>query len=70
MNASVIAHELGHVALGHPAADDDFPGQNALRAALECSASLLSFRSGHIAKWLMVTLLAAWLSRGDELRSG
>lgn len=65
--ASVIAHELGHVALGHSKRRMiDFSGQNALRTAL---AMLLSrFLPGlgvYIAGWL-TQMLAAKLSRSDE----
>ncbi len=64
---SVIAHELGHVALGHSRRRMiDFSGQNAMRVAL---GSLLSrFLPGlgiAIANFL-TTLLAARLSRVDE----
>lgn len=65
--ASVIAHELGHVALGHSRRRMiDFSGQNALRAAL---AMLLSRFIPGIGVWIangLTTLLAARLSRGDE----
>lgn len=65
--ASVIAHELGHVALGHSRRRMiDFSGQNALRAAL---AMLLSRFLPGIGLWvsnMLTTLLAARLSRGDE----
>ncbi|MEM7718862.1 MAG: M48 family metallopeptidase [Pseudomonadota bacterium] len=65
--ASVIAHELGHVALGHSRRRMiDFSGQNAIRAAL---AMLLGrFLPGigvYIANFL-TTLIAARLSRKDE----
>ncbi len=65
--ASVIAHELGHVALGHSRRRMiDFSGQNALRTAL--GMVLGRFIPG-LGMWLasMVTsLLAARLSRKDE----
>ena len=65
--ASVIAHELGHVALGHARRRMiDFSGQNALRTAL--SMVLSRFLPG-IGVWIangITTLLAARLSRGDE----
>ncbi|ETX30720.1 M48 family metalloprotease [Roseivivax isoporae] len=65
--ASVIAHELGHVALGHARRRMiDFSGQNAIRTAL--AMVLNRFLPGvgvAIANGLM-TLLAARLSRGDE----
>jgi len=65
--ASVIAHELGHVALGHARRRMiDFSGQNALRTAL---AMVLSRILPGIGIWVangLTTLLAARLSRGDE----
>jgi putative metalloprotease len=65
--ASVIAHELGHVALGHSRRRMiDFSGQNALRTAL---AMVLSRFLPGIGVWIanaLTTMLAARLSRGDE----
>jgi metalloprotease len=65
--ASVIAHELGHVALGHTRRRMiDFSGQNAVRVAL--AAVLGRFLPG-IGIWIangLVALLAASLSRKDE----
>jgi putative metalloprotease len=65
--ASVIAHELGHVALGHSRRRMiDFSGQNALRTAL---AIVLSRFLPGIGIWIangLTTLLAARLSRSDE----
>ena len=65
--ASVIAHELGHVALGHSRRRMiDFSGQNALRTAL--AMVFARFLPG-IGVWIanmLTTLLAARLSRGDE----
>ncbi len=65
--ASVIAHELGHVALGHSRRRMiDFSGQNAMRAAL--GMVLGRFIPG-IGIWLanmLTTMLAAKLSRSDE----
>lgn len=65
--ASVIAHELGHVALGHSRRRMiDFSGQNALRTAL---AMVLSRFIPWVGVWIangLTTLLAARLSRGDE----
>ena len=65
--ASVIAHELGHVALGHSRRRMiDFSGQNALRTALAMVLSrILPGIGGYVANVLM-TLLAARLSRSDE----
>ena len=65
--ASVIAHELGHVALGHSRRRMiDFSGQNALRTAL---AMILSRFLPGIGVWVagaLTSLLAAKLSRKDE----
>jgi len=65
--ASVIAHELGHVALGHSRRRMiDFSGQNALRTAM---AMVLSRFLPGIGVWIangLTTLLAARLSRSDE----
>ncbi|MDR9483934.1 MAG: M48 family metallopeptidase [Sediminimonas sp.] len=68
--ASVIAHELGHVALGHSRRRMiDFSGQNALRTAL---AMVLSRFLPGIGVWIansVTALLAARLSRGDEFEA-
>ncbi|KNG95466.1 M48 family metalloprotease [Pseudaestuariivita atlantica] len=65
--ASVIAHELGHVALGHARRRMiDFSGQNALRTAL---ALVLSRFIPGIGVWIangLTSLLAARMSRSDE----
>lgn len=65
--ASVIAHELGHVALGHSRRRMiDFSGQNALRTAL---AMVFSRFIPWVGAWvanILMTLLAARLSRSDE----
>mgnify|MGYP006275370947 CR=1 FL=1 len=65
--ASVIAHELGHVALGHTKRRMiDFSGQNALRTAL---AMILSRFLPGVGPWIangLMSLLAAKLSRKDE----
>ena len=65
--ASVIAHELGHVALGHARRRMiDFSGQNAMRMVL---ATLLSRVIPGIGVWIangLTALLAARLSRQDE----
>ncbi|CUJ33559.1 M48 family metallopeptidase [Cognatishimia activa] len=65
--ASVIAHELGHVALGHSRRRMiDFSGQNALRTAL---AMVLTRFIPVVGPWIanmLTTMLAARLSRGDE----
>ncbi len=65
--ASVIAHELGHVALGHARRRMiDFSGQNAMRAAL---MMLLNRFIPFIGAWIanaLTALLASRLSRADE----
>ncbi len=65
--ASVIAHELGHVALGHTRRRMiDFSGQNAVRTAL---AMLLNRFLPGVGFWIasaLMTLVAARLSRKDE----
>jgi putative metalloprotease len=64
---SVVAHELGHVALGHSRRRMiDFGGQNAVRVGL---AMVLGRLLGGIGVWVaqgLVALLAAGLSRRDE----
>lgn len=68
--ASVIAHELGHVALGHTRRRMiDFSGQNALRSALTL---VLARMIPWIGPWIantLVSLLAARLSRRDEFEA-
>ena len=65
--ASVIAHELGHVALGHSRRRMiDFSGQNALRTALAMVLSRFIPGIGGILASAMTSLLAARLSRSDE----
>ncbi|MCP5038505.1 MAG: M48 family metallopeptidase [Rhodobacteraceae bacterium] len=68
--ASVIAHELGHVALGHARRRMiDFSGQNALRTAMAMIFSrFLPGLGGYLASFL-TTLLAARLSRSDEFEA-
>ena len=64
---SVIAHELGHVALGHSRRRMiDFSGQNALRTALAMILSRFLPGIGAIIASGLTTLLAARLSRSDE----
>lgn len=65
--ASVIAHELGHVALNHTRRRlIDFSGQNAMRTALGMVLSrILPGIGGWIAS-MLTSLLAARLSRSDE----
>ncbi|MFD2739410.1 M48 family metalloprotease [Sulfitobacter aestuarii] len=65
--ASVIAHELGHVALGHARRRMiDFSGQNALRTALAMVLGRLIPGVGILIANFAARLLAARLSRGDE----
>ncbi|MFV0332620.1 MAG: M48 family metallopeptidase [Tropicimonas sp.] len=68
--ASVIAHELGHVALGHSRRRMiDFSGQNAIRLVL---ASVLNRFLPGLGAWiagLLASLLAARLSRQDEFEA-
>ncbi|MDW4497692.1 M48 family metallopeptidase [Sulfitobacter sp. D35] len=68
--ASVVAHELGHVALGHSRRRMiDFSGQNALRTAL---AMVLGRIIPGVGIWIanaLATLLAARLSRQDEFEA-
>ncbi len=65
--ASVIAHELGHVALGHARQRMiDFSGQNAVRAALGMVLGRVLPGIGPWIAGLVANLLMARLSRGDE----
>ena len=65
--ASVIAHELGHVALGHSRRRMiDFSGQNALRTVLAMVLSRFLPGIGVMIANSLMTLLAARLSRSDE----
>jgi len=68
--ASVVAHELGHVALGHTRKRIiDFSGQNALRTAL--AVFLSRFLPG-VGPWIanaVAGLLAARMSRDDEFEA-
>ncbi|MDH3263335.1 MAG: M48 family metalloprotease [Paracoccaceae bacterium] len=65
--ASVIAHELGHVALGHSRRRMiDFSGQNALRTALAMVFSRFVPGLGVWIANILTSILAARLSRGDE----
>lgn len=65
--ASVVAHELGHVALGHARRRMiDFTGQNAVRMGL---GLVLGRLLGGLGVWLaqgVMSLLLAGLSRRDE----
>ncbi len=65
--ASVIAHELGHVALGHSRRRMiDFSGQNALRTALAMVLSRFLPGVGILIANGLAMMLAARLSRSDE----
>ncbi|MEL6959490.1 MAG: M48 family metallopeptidase [Pseudomonadota bacterium] len=65
--ASVIAHELGHVALGHSRRRMiDFSGQNALRTALAMVLGRFIPGLGPLIANAAMSLLMARLSRSDE----
>lgn len=68
--ATVIAHELGHVALGHSRRRMiDFSGQNAMRTAL---AMIIGRFVPGVGPWIagmLTSLLAARLSRSDEFEA-
>ena len=65
--ASVVAHELGHVALGHSRRRMvDFSAQNALRTALAAVLSRLIPGLGGLIAGGLARLVAARLSRVDE----
>jgi putative metalloprotease len=65
--ASVIAHELGHVALGHSRRRMiDFSGQNALTMVLATFLSRLVPGIGAMIARTITGALSAHLSRGDE----
>ena len=69
--ASVIAHELGHVALGHSRRRMiDFSGQNAARTAIAMILGrFLPFGIGNWVAGAAMRLLAAGLSRKDEFEA-
>ena len=65
--ASVIAHELGHVALGHARRRMiDFSGQNALRTVLAMVLGRFIPFAGVWIAGMVTKMLAAGLSRNDE----
>jgi putative metalloprotease len=65
--ASVIAHEMGHVALGHAQRRMiDFSGQNALRTALIMVLAKFIPGVGILIANALTMLLASRLSREDE----
>ena len=68
--SSVIAHELGHVALGHTRRRMiDFSGQNALRMALSAVLGRILPGLGAMVASGITSLLAARLSRDDEFEA-
>ena len=65
--ASVIAHELGHVALGHSRRRMlDFSGQNAIRVALTMILGRILPGVGAYLANFLTRMIGARLSRGDE----
>ena len=65
--ASVIAHEMGHVALGHARRRMiDFSGQNALRTALIMVIGRYIPGIGPLIAGTLTSMVAARLSRNDE----
>ncbi|SFE21305.1 M48 family metallopeptidase [Roseivivax sediminis] len=65
--ASVIAHEMGHVALGHARKRMiDFSGQNAIRTALMMVLGRIVPGLGVMIANALTSLLSARLSRDDE----
>ncbi len=65
--ASVVAHELGHVALGHSRRRMiDFSGQNAIRVASAMVLSRIIPGFGAVIANMLTGMLAARLSRQDE----
>lgn len=68
--ASVIAHELGHVALGHSRRRMiDFSGQNALRTALAMVLNRVLPGIGAAIASGLTAMLMARLSRSDEFEA-
>jgi putative metalloprotease len=65
--ASVIAHELGHIALGHSRRRMiDFTGQNALRTAMAMFLNRFLPGLGVVIANFAMSMLMARLSRSDE----
>ena len=65
--ASVIAHELGHIALGHSRRRMiDFSAQNAIRVTLSMILGRIIPGIGIYLANILTTMLAARLSRSDE----
>ena len=68
--ASVVAHELGHVALGHARRRlIDFSGQNAIRAVLAGVLGRVVPLAGAALANTLASLVAARLSRQDEFEA-
>ena len=68
--ASVIAHELGHVALGHSRRRmTDFSAQNAMRTAIAMVLNRFLPGVGVLVGNALISLLAARLSRSDEFEA-
>ena len=68
--ATVIAHELGHVALGHSRRRmTDFSAQNAMRTALAMVLNRFLPGVGLLVGNALMSLLAARLSRADEFEA-
>ena len=68
--ASVIAHELGHVALGHTRRRMiDFSGQNAIRVVLSTVLGRIVPLGGVWIANMLAALLSARLSRQDEFEA-
>jgi putative metalloprotease len=68
--ASVVAHELGHVALGHTRRRlIDFSGQNAVRVILAGVLGRVLPMGGAMLANMLAGLLAARLSRQDEFEA-
>jgi len=68
--SSVVAHELGHVALGHSRRRMiDFSGQNALRTAIAMVIGRFIPGIGPLIASGLMTLLSARLSRDDEFEA-
>lgn len=68
--ASVIAHELGHTALGHTRRRMiDFSGQNALRTALAMVLNRFLPGLGPMVAGFVMSLVMARLSQSDEFEA-
>ena len=68
--STIIAHELGHVALGHSRRRMiDFSMQNALRIVLSMAISRIIPAIGSYVANFLTSLLAAKLSRNDEFEA-